>query len=164
MGSFQATETFVDAIELVNEPNFQLWPQRAPATGEDPFALGELTAQATVAQMMQTAAMVGARYGDDTLIFAPSFADSELGGRTVTQYDEFTAHLLDALAAIGHQPGATAVWSHHNYTDLERRSTDTKAQRLRAVLAGRWTGYSEGEAPTVFMTEGGVRLSKMTSY
>jgi len=155
---------YVHGIELVNEPNFQLWPQRAPATGEDPFALGELTAQATVAQMMQTAAMVGARYGDDTLIFAPSFADSELGGRTVTQYDEFAAHLLDALAAIGHQPGATAVWSHHNYTDLERRSTDTKAQRLRALLAGRWTGYSEGEAPTVFMTEGGVRLSKMASY
>jgi hypothetical protein len=155
---------YVDGFELVNEPNFQLWPQRAPAAGDDPFALGELTAQATVAQMMQTAATIAARHGDDTLIFAPSFADSELGGRTVTQYDEFAPRLLDALTAIGHQPGPTAVWAHHNYTDLERRSTDTKAQRLRGLLAGRWTGYSEGPMPTIFMTEGGVRLSKMAAY
>jgi hypothetical protein len=155
---------YVHGIELVNEPNFQLWPQRAPAPGDDPFALGDLTVQATVAQMMQTAATIAARYGDDTLIFAPSFADSELGGRTVTQYDELAPRLLDALAAIGHTPGATTAWAHHNYTDLERRSTDTKAQRLRALLAGRWTGYSEGSAPTIFMTEGGVRLSKMAAY
>jgi hypothetical protein len=154
----------VHGIELVNEPNFQLWPQRTPAPGGDPFALGELTAQATVAQMMQTAATVAARHGDDTLLLAPSFADSELAGRTVTQYDEFAPRLLDALAAIGHRPGATSVWAHHNYTDLERRSADTKAQRLRALLQGRWTGYSEGAAPTIFMTEGGVRLSKMAAY
>jgi hypothetical protein len=155
---------YVHGIELVNEPNFQLWPQRAAATGDDPFALADLTAQTTVAQMMQTASTIASRHGDDTLIFAPSFADSELGGRTVTPYDEFTPRLLDALAAIDHQPGATEAWAHHNYTDLERRSTDTKAQRLRALLQGRWTGYSAGAAPTVFMTEGGVRLAKMASY
>jgi hypothetical protein len=159
-----ATRPYVHGIELVNEPNFQLWPQRAPAAGADPFALAELTAQGTVAQMMQTAATVAARHGDDTLIFAPSFADSELGGRTVTQYDEFAPRLLDALAAIGHRPGPTSVWAHHNYTDLERRSTDTKAQRLRGLMQDRWTGYSEGAAPTIFMTEGGVRLSKMAAY
>jgi hypothetical protein len=158
------TRPYVHGIELVNEPNFQLWPQRAPAAGADPFALGDLTVQATVAQMMQTAASIAARHGDDTLIFAPSLADSELGGRTVTQYDELATRLLDALAAIGHQPGPTTAWAHHNYTDLERRLTDTKAQRLRAVLDGRWTGYREGGIPAVFMTEGGVRLSKMAAY
>jgi hypothetical protein len=155
---------YVHAFELVNEPNFQLWPQRAPAPGDDPFALADLTVQATVAQMLRTAADVAARHGDDTLIFAPSLADSELGGRTVTQYDEFAGKLLDALDAAGYRAGPNVAWAHHNYTDLERRSTETKAQRLRAVLAGRWTGYVEGAAPTVFMTEGGVRLSKMAAY
>jgi len=32
------------------------------------------------------------------------------------------------------------------------------------VLAGRWTGYREGATPTVFVTEGGVRLNRMAEY
>lgn len=95
---------------------------------------------------------------------APSLADSELGGRTVTQYDEFAGRLLDALDAASYRAGPSVAWAHHNYTDLERRSTDTRVQRLRSVLAGRWGGYVEGAAPTVFVTEGGVRLSKMAAY
>jgi hypothetical protein len=155
---------YVHGFELVNEPNFQWWPQRAPAAGEDPFALAELTVQRPLAQMMHTAAGIAGPHADDTLLFAPSFADSELGGRTVTSYDEFTPKLLDALAAIGHVAGPNEVWAHHNYTDLERRATDTKLQRMRALMAGRWTGFTEGSAPTVFVTEGGVRLSRMASY
>jgi hypothetical protein len=155
---------YVHGFELVNEPNFQWWPQRAPAAGADPFALAELTAQVPLAQMMQTAAAIAGAHDDGTLVFAPSFADSELSGRTVTQYDEFTPKLLDALDAIGHAAGPDEVWAHHNYTDLERRSTDTKLQRMRALMAGRWTGFAEGVAPTVFVTEGGVRLSRMETY
>lgn len=71
---------------------------------------------------------------------------------------------LDALDAAGYRAGPNVAWAHHNYTDLERRSTDTRVQRLRSVLAGRWGGYVEGAAPTVFVTEGGVRLSKMAAY
>lgn len=155
---------YVHGFELVNEPNFQWWPQRAPAGGDDPFALGDVTVHAPLADMMRTAATIAAKEPDGTMLFAPSFADSELGGRTVTPYDELTPKLLDALAAIGHVPGRNEVWAHHNYTDLERRSVDTKLQRLRGLMAGRWTGYAEGAAPTVFVTEGGVRLSRMASY
>jgi hypothetical protein len=86
---------YVHGFELVNEPNFQWWPQRAPAAGDDPFALADLTAHVPMAQMMSSAAAIAAQHPDGTLLFAPSFADSELGGRTVTQYDEFTAKLLD---------------------------------------------------------------------
>jgi hypothetical protein len=155
---------YVHGFELVNEPNYQWWPQRAPAAGPDPFDLGALTVQHPLAQMMRTAAGIAARRRDGTLLFAPSFADSEVTGRTVTPYDEFTPKLLDALAAIGHAAGPNEVWAHHNYTDLERRATDTKLQRMRALMAGRWTGFTEGVAPTVFVTEGGVRLAKMTAY
>jgi hypothetical protein len=159
-----ATRPYVHGFELVNEPNFQWWPQRAPAAGDDPFALAALTAHVPMAQMMSTAAAIAAGHDDGTLLFAPSLADSELGGRTVTQYEEFIAGLLDALDAAGHVAGRSEVWSHHNYTDLERRSTDTKLQRMCALLNGRWAGFAEGAAPTVFVTEGGVRLSKMEAY
>ena len=155
---------YVHGVELVNEPNFQWWPQRAPATGDNPFALGPLTVQGPLAQMMHTAAGIAAAHGGDTLLLAPSFADSELGGRTVTQYDELAPELLDALTAIGHVAGPNEVWAHHNYTDLERRSTETKLQRMRAQLAGRWTGLAEGGGPAVWVTEGGVRLGRMASY
>jgi hypothetical protein len=160
----RGTGPYVHGFELVNEPNFQWWPQRAPASGLNPFALGELTVQGPLAQMMHTAAGIAAGLGGDTLLLAPSFADSELGGRTVTQYDELAPRLLDALAALGHVAGSTEVWAHHNYTDLERRLTDTKLQRLRSLITGRWSGLANGTGPAVWVTEGGVRLARMASY
>ncbi len=32
---------------------------------------------------------------------------------------------------------------------------------MRKALTGRWRGYSTGQAPTVFVTEGGARLTRM---
>ena len=84
--------------------------------------------------------------------------------RTVTQFDEFAAALLDALAERGHRAGPNEAWSHHNYTDLERELEESGTQRLRAVLRDRWTGFAEGEPPTVLITEGGVRVGKMREY
>jgi hypothetical protein len=155
----------VYGFELVNEPNFQLWPQRAPSETSDPFAAtSPLIVQHTVAQLMATAQAVADRFGDTTLLLAPSTADSEIRGRTVTGFDEFAAALLDALDAIGHRPGPMQGYAHHNYTDLERRWDQTYVQQLRAVLGDRWTGFAEGTPPTVFITEGGVRLGKMRDY
>ncbi len=154
----------VHGLELVNEPNFQLWPQRGPAPGEDPFATGPLTVQHTMAQFMAGAQAVAARQGDVTMIFAPSTADSEVLGRTVTPFLEFSAALLDALDALGYVPSPQEAWAHHNYTDLERRLEDTGTQKLRAILKDRWLGYVDGADPTVFLTEGGVRLTRMRDY
>jgi hypothetical protein len=95
---------------------------------------------------------------------APSLADTDVLTRNVTRYSDFTAALLDALDAIGYRATSHDAWAHHNYTDLERRADDTRLQRVRALLRDRWTGYAEGEAPTVFLTEGGVRLSNMRAY
>jgi hypothetical protein len=154
----------VHGLDLVNEPNYQWWPQRAPSTTDDPFGPGPLIVQHAMAQMIATAQTIADRYGDTTLLFAPSTADSEIVSRTVTQFDEFAGALLDALDVIGHRPGPRQAWAHHNYTDLERRAEDSYTQRLRAVLRDRWTGYAEGEPPTVFITEGGVRVGKMRAY
>lgn len=154
----------VYGFELVNEPNYQLWPQRAPSPTEDPFATAPLIVQHTTAQLMATAQAVADRHGDTTLLLTPSTADSERVSRQVTQYDEFAAALLDALDAAGQRPGPRQAWAHHNYADLERHGTVAYTQRLRDVLRGRWQGYAEGEPPTVFITEGGIRLGKMREY
>jgi hypothetical protein len=151
----------VGALELINEANFQLWPQRAPSTTDDEFALGPVTVQRTIAEMMASARAVSAAAGHPGLLLVPSFADSDQGGRTVTPYDELTVALLDELTRTGALVASNEVWSHHNYTDVEGRVEATKTQRLRGLLAGRWTGLADATGPVVLITEGGARLSRM---
>jgi hypothetical protein len=140
----------VDAFELVNEPNLQLWPQRGVPR--------------EIARLLATAQGISASHAHSTLMLAPSLSDDEApSNRLYTRYDEFIPALLDELASIGYIPHSRQAWSHHNYTDVERRRTRTGTQRIRGLLAGRWAGYAEGAAPTVFITEGGARLSRMAA-
>ena len=160
----RASGRYVWGFELVNEPNYQLWPQRAPAAaGADPFSLTPLTIGSRVAQLLKTAQAVSVRVGHTTTLYAPSSSDSDVGSRMVTRYDEFATALLDAFPAAGYTPHARQAWSHHNYTDVEQRVT-TRIQLLRERLRGRWTGLAEPGSPTVFVTEGGARIAKMKSY
>jgi hypothetical protein len=138
----------VDGFELVNEPNLQLWPQ-AGVAGE-------------VAQLIKTAQGISARHAHSTMLYAPSLSDDDAPtSERYTRWDEFVPALLDELAAIGYLAHSAQAWSHHNYTDVERRRTATNTQAIRALLAGRWAGHAEGRTPTVFVTEGGARLSRM---
>ena len=157
---------YVHGFELVNEPNFQWWPQRAPAAGADPFALGDADrpGAAGADDAHRRAASPPAR-GGDTLLFAPSFADSEVRGRTVTQYDELTAARCSTRSPrSATSPGRTRSGPTTTTRTSSGAPTDTKLQRMRALLAGRWTGLAEGAAPTVWVTEGGVRLARMAAY
>lgn len=153
----------VDGFELVNEPNLQLWPQQAPPPpGADPFAPAETTIEATVAQLLKTAQGISASHGHSTMLYAPSISDSDTASsRRYTRYDDFVGALLDACASIGYEPHSRQAWSHHNYTDVEKRQTATRTQLIRGLLAGRWAGHGDG-SPTVFVTEGGARLSRMS--
>ena len=69
--------------------------------------------------------------------------------------------LLDSFAAVAYAPHSRQAWSHHNYTDVEKRQTSTRTQLIRGLLRGRWAGYSNGQSPTVLVTEGGARLTRM---
>ena len=155
----RASGRFVHAFELVNEPNYQLWPQRVPSPA-DPFALSALSITGRVAQLLKTAQAVSGRVGHTTGMYAPSSSDTDTGSRIVTRFDEFASALLDAFPAVGYKPHAKQGWSHHNYLDVEGRTT-ARMQALRARLQGRWTGLSEPGAPTVFVTEGGARVARM---
>ena len=138
----------VAGFELVNEPNLQLWPQ--PGVPRE------------VAQLLETAQGISARRAHSTMLYAPSISDDDARtSERYTRWDEFVLALLDELEAIGYQPHSGQAWSHHNYTDVEKRQTETRSQAIRALLKGRWGGHVEGEAPTVYVTEGGARLSRM---
>jgi hypothetical protein len=79
----RASGRYVGGFELVNEPNLQLWPQRAPSLTADPFAAsGALRVPGQVAQMLATAQAVSARVRHSTGLLAPSSSDSEIVGRT----------------------------------------------------------------------------------
>jgi hypothetical protein len=138
----------VAGFELVNEPNLQLWPQ--PGVARE------------VAQLLKTAQGISARSAHSTMLYAPSISDDDArSSERYTRWSEFVPALLDELDAIGYLSHSRQAWSHHNYTDVEKRQTETRSQAIRALLKGRWSGHVEGEAPTVFVTEGGARLSRM---
>jgi hypothetical protein len=138
----------VDGFELVNEPNLQLWPQAGVAR--------------EIAILLKTAQGISARHAHSTMLYAPSISDDDArSSERYTRWDEFVPALLDELAASGYLAHSAQAWSHHNYTDVERRRTATNTQAIRALLAGRWAGHAEGRTPTVFVTEGGARLSRM---
>jgi hypothetical protein len=133
-----------DAVEIVNEPNLQLWPQSGVV--------------AAVAQMMETAAAVAARHSGAPLLAGPATADVGSGSPQRTAYDVFTRALLDRLAQRSFNPGARFAWSHHNYGDVENdlAGAESSLARVRAMLSGRWAG-----SPEILVTESGARLDRL---
>ena len=125
-----------DAIEVVNEPNHQLWPQR--------------DVHVAVARMMATARSV--LEGRETTIVGPATADRNGSGPLDTDHLEFARALLDELDAIGFRPDARTAWSHHNYGDVEADSTERIAA-AGALVRERWP-----DAP-ILVTETGARLT-----
>jgi hypothetical protein len=168
----------IAGFEVVNEPNFQLWPQRSEVeteifaerwgtTGTDSLAA------ATTAEMIMTVDSIARRYPDGPLLLAPSTSDTLQNtmlryatvshtNRHVAFFDPFVEALLSALDARGFVAGDRWIWSFHNYTDSERKfkfATD-----LRTLLAARgWRGRQLDGGPEMWATEGGVRLSVMNT-
>lgn len=120
----------VDAIEVVNEPNLQLWPQAG--------------VHDVVARMIATARQVISPGGP--AVVGPATSDRVGGGRLGTDHLEFTRALIDAIEA---RPDA---WSHHTYGDVEN---DT-GERLAA--AGRLVRDRWPDMP-IQVTETGARLT-----
>ena len=123
-----------DAIEVVNEPNHQLWPQR--------------DVHRPIARMIATAHAVT----KDKLIAGPATADRNGSGPLDTAHLEFAEALFDELDAIGFRADPRTAWSHHNYGDVESDSTDRIAT-AGALVRTRWPN-----AP-ILVTESGARLT-----
>ena len=122
----------VDAIEVVNEPNLQLWPQ------DD--------VHVAVARMIATAREV---IPEGPAIAGPSTSDRVGRDRLSTDQLEFASALIDELDAIGVRPD---TWSHHNYGDVENDTVERLAAAGRLVR-GRWPDMP------IHITESGARLT-----
>ena len=121
----------VDAIEVVNEPNLQLWPQ----TG----------VHEAVARMIATARDA---IGDGPAVVGPATSDRVGSNRLSTDHLDFARALISELEV---RPDA---WSHHTYGDVEN---DT-AERLAA--AGRLVRAAWPDMP-IQVTETGARLTSI---
>lgn len=141
----------IDALELLNEPNLQLWPQIGVADA--------------VARMFVTAQTVAGRHLGAPLLVGPATADPVGDSRLRTGYDTFTRDLLGQLDARGFRAGPGFAWSHHSYADLEGelRGQESRTAQARAMLVGRWAGWPAGDpaAPELFVTETGARLDRI---
>jgi hypothetical protein len=124
----------IAGLELVNEPNGQVWPLA--------------DAPRTVARMFVTARAL--QLNGAPLLIGPATSDAPEAAPAA-----FTGTLLDELDRLGFEPGGAFAWAHHNYTDVEHdRAGGT--QEILGLLDGRWRGRSG-----LLITEGGARLSKI---
>ena len=146
----------VAALELVNEPNSQVWPLQGPSVTSDPYGPGAITIHRVVAQMFVTAQAIAARYEPAPLLMGPATSDGSGDSRLAIGYDTFTRLLLEEFARIGFVAGPRFAWSHHNYTDVEQSLPDTRAAHVTELLAAGWTGM-----PALFIPEGGARLTRI---
>lgn len=124
-----------DAIEVVNEPNLQLWPQTA--------------VHVPVARMIATGHEV---IPERRAVVAPATSDRVGGTQLATDYLDFTRALLDELDAIGFRPAPRTVWSHHSYGDFEN-DTARRLATVSRVVEARWPGTP------IHVTETGARLT-----
>jgi hypothetical protein len=179
------------AIEVVNEPNFQLWPQRGPAAdtstlarrfevGEtSPFRVNQVpTSQMTihlaVAEMMQTVDVFARAYQPTIMCFAPSTSDTDLARtgayRRVSKFADtpYSTSLADAfvprLLDELDRVGfkGGGRWLWSFHNYNDWERAEDRATYLRALLNGRWRGRADALGePVLVATEGGCRLARV---
>jgi hypothetical protein len=143
-------------LEIMNEPNFQWWPQRD--------ANNSIISHLKAAEMMHTAAQINAWYGNPIPLAAPAISDTRRASdRRWTRYSDFIPMMRQALQSYNFRGNSMFMWSHHNYADVETASTAAWAL-TRNTLAGWWLGWSQtnanGSNPGIWITEGGCRLNE----
>ncbi len=148
------------ALEIMNEPNHQLWPQQAPSTTSDPYAQGPVVISSYVADMLNTARAVSAARGNPILLAGPGMADRfGANSRLMTNFQTAVPESLSRLPTSGWSDNF--IWSHHNYSDVERNiASPTRAEQVRGYLLGKWRGRGGTGDPKLWLTEGGARLGQ----
>jgi hypothetical protein len=161
--------TYIQNLELMNEPNLQMRPKAGRA--------------AKIAKMMQTALTVKSRNKLDNfwpVLLAPGSSDTRESNTVWEPYDKFTTNLLNELDALNaSSPGRWFGWSHHNHRDIEldagmgnappygqAGNPQSSAAMVRSLLKNRWYGWNSTSSadPKVLLTEGGARLDVVRDY
>jgi hypothetical protein len=147
-------------LEIMNEPNHQLWPQHAPSASGDPYDAGPRVIGSYVAEMMSTACAVSAAHGHPVRIAGPALSDRDApDNRLYTSVGTMVPEILAGLDSLGFPSTPTFAWTHHNYTDVESGTpSPSGVERLRDELHGAWRGRGGRSDPRIWLTEGGARL------
>ena len=129
-------ERDVDAVEVVNEPNFQLWPQA--------------DVHVAVARMMATARAV---LRGDRLLVGPATADRRGSGPLDTDHLEFARALLDELDRdrIRAERADGLVAPQLRRRRVRQRTIGSRPSASSCASAGR--------ASPILVTESGARLT-----
>lgn len=164
---------WVEFLEIVNEPNLQMWPQQPSASDTTRIM------HCQVGQMMQTAQVIQqSRPGNALLLCGPALSDYVgANGPSFTNVVDFVDALLPYFDSIGFRPTIRFGFSQHNYVDVERgrwsmpaSPSDTAASvnrgqlsRQKLIAWAKWTGWSGGSPadPGILLTEGGARLASV---
>jgi hypothetical protein len=147
-------------LEIMNEPNGQLWPQQGPSRTADPYGPGEPIMAAHVGEMIATAQALSARRGHRLGLAAPALSDRiRPDDRLFTGIGSMVPATLGVLAEHGFPPAPTFVWSHHNYWDIEHDlGVSSRTGELAELLRGGWWGRGGPADPRIWLTEGGARI------
>jgi hypothetical protein len=148
------------ALEIMNEPNLQLWPQQAPSQTSDPYGQGEIVIDSHVAEMIATAHWLSSVRGHRNYVAVSAMADRfGANSRFFTNFQTAVPDTLAQLVARGFPSTQSFVWTHHNYSDIERNlPSPTRAEQVVEMLRGRWPGRGGSASPRLWLTEGGARL------
>lgn len=160
--------TWVEFLEICNEPNYQMWPQQDNS--------GIQIMACKVATMMQTSRTIRATAANNQILLAgPALADGRgPSDEHHTNIYDFVGNLLPQLNIIGWQPDIAFAWSQHSYSDCQyprlalpadqydTRPDVNRGQLVRRQLAawGNWSGWPSGNtaSPSMLLTEGCARI------
>jgi len=147
-------------LDVMNEPNLQMWPQQGPSTSADPYGPGPYVIDTYVAEMISTARQLSAARGHRIFVGVGGMADRfGADSRFATNFQTAVPRTLDRLAQRGFPDTSSFIWTHHNYSDIERDlPSPTRAEMTVDLLRGRWRGRGGTTSPRVWITEGGARL------
>jgi hypothetical protein len=135
---------YIDALEIVNEPNKLLWPARAVPRA--------------VARMIETADLVADRIGGPAIV-APGTSDfpdedqESARGISALGWRSFTVETLRALR--GFRPRGAVYWSQHNFNDVKRVVQPSRAEQVLDILQAQ--PLVSASAP-LWLTEGGYNI------
>jgi hypothetical protein len=180
-----------DVIEVCNEPNLQLWPQRGPSADTstiegrfevvpgpsfrvNPTPTSEMTVHRAVAEMMHTVAGYARAYHPKVRCFAPSTSDSDISATSAYRSSsKFAATPYSATLSDPFVPRLLDEldrtrfkggprWRWSFHNYNDWEQALDRVSYLRALLAGRWRGKTDDAGdPVLAATEGGCRLSRV---
>lgn len=131
---------FIDVLEVVNEPNIEIWPQTNPSGSY------QIAPRMTAEMIRSTKAIESAVNGSGAKLYfaAPATSDGwyrqgfhkassprparEYETRFRSSYDQFIKRIAISLKA-NFDAGENFIFSHHNYRDIEFRRRGSPGRR-----------------------------------